>query len=80
MQVRSKCIRGQFLVGICHLYVCPQAIFIGHGPYFKKNYVAGGFENVQVYSLLCGKFVAAYGGASNSGRSYRFSKNAKKYV
>ncbi len=32
-----------------------QAIFIAHGPYFKKNYTAESFENIQLYSLMCGK-------------------------
>lgn len=30
-----------------------MAIFIAHGPAFKKGYVAEPFENVEVYNLMC---------------------------
>lgn len=36
----------------------PQAIFIGHGPGFKFNTVVEPFENIEIYNLMCGKFLS----------------------
>ena len=48
------CVFAQ-LLGVTVSFLVLQAIFLARGPYFKKNYVSEGFENVQVYSLLCGE-------------------------
>ena len=32
-----------------------QAIFIGHGPAFRKGYVSEPFANVELYNLMCGE-------------------------
>lgn len=46
----------------CHIHLLPennlsllQAIFIAHGPAFKKKHVTQPFENIQLYSLMCGE-------------------------
>jgi len=36
-----------------NLYTEMQAIFMGHGPSFKKNTVVRPFENIQIYNLIC---------------------------
>ena len=33
----------------------PQAIFIAHGPAFRKGYVSEPFANIEPYNLMCGK-------------------------
>jgi ectonucleotide pyrophosphatase/phosphodiesterase family protein 1/3 len=30
-----------------------QSIFVAHGPAFKEGYQAPGFDNIQIYNLLC---------------------------
>lgn len=35
----------------------PQAIFLGHGPGFKYNTVVEPFENIEIYNLMCGKYI-----------------------
>ena len=47
-----------------------QAIFIGHGPAFKKNHVAEGFENIQLYSLMCGEKKRCGGGGGSVSTSH----------
>lgn len=32
-----------------------KAIFIGHGPAFKKGYVSEPFANIELYNLMCGE-------------------------
>ncbi len=39
------------------LYICRiQAIFQAHGPAFKKNYTPEAFDNIHLYSLMCGRY------------------------
>lgn len=35
-----------------------QAIFLGHGPGFKHNTVVEPFENIEIYNLMCGKYIS----------------------
>lgn len=35
-----------------------QAIFLGHGPGFKYNTVVEPFENIEIYNLMCGKYIS----------------------
>ena len=30
-----------------------MAIFIAHGPAFKRGYVAEPFQNIEVYNVMC---------------------------
>ena len=49
------CMHGnniEFMFEVYHLF---QAIFIAHGPAFKKGYVADGFANIELYNLMCGE-------------------------
>ncbi|MFN2412868.1 MAG: ectonucleotide pyrophosphatase/phosphodiesterase [Pyrinomonadaceae bacterium] len=39
--------------GYDNRYQSMQALFVAHGPAFKKGYVAEPFENVHVYELMC---------------------------
>ncbi len=36
---------------------CLQAIFIGYGPGIHSKVNVLPFENIEVYNLLCGKFI-----------------------
>lgn len=38
----------------------PQAIFLGHGPGFKYNTVVEPFENIEIYNLMCGKYISIF--------------------
>ena len=38
----------------------PQAIFIAHGPAFRKGYVSGPFANIEPYNLMCGELTSVY--------------------
>lgn len=37
-----------------------QSFFLAHGPAFKEGYVAPGFDNIQIYNLLCGEYFISY--------------------
>ncbi|MBK6751427.1 MAG: alkaline phosphatase family protein [Acidobacteria bacterium] len=39
--------------GFDNQYQEMQAVFIAHGPAFKRKYVAEPFENVEVYNVMC---------------------------
>ena len=39
-------------------HVLFQSFFLAHGPAFKEGYVAPGFDNIQIYNLLCCKCTA----------------------
>jgi len=36
------------------IHIPPQAIFLAHGPAFKRGLTVDGFDNIQLYSLMCG--------------------------
>lgn len=52
--------------GYDNRYQSMQAIFIAHGPAFRKNFVAEPFENVNVYNLMCS--ILGLAPAKNDGR------------
>ncbi len=37
------------------MLIFPQAIFQAHGPAFKSDYRPEAFDNIQLYSLMCGE-------------------------
>lgn len=45
----------KLIINVFYLF---QAIFIGYGPAFKTSTVVLPFENIELYNLMCGKFLS----------------------
>ena len=43
-----------------HCFFLIQALFMAYGPAFKQNMVVEPFQNIELYNLMCGKFLSVY--------------------